>query len=38
MGGWFMPKNICGDLVIYENQPLHGMMYTEKGGQQVVPI
>ena len=39
MGGWFMPKNICGDLVKFmKNQPLQdGMMYTEKGGQQVVP-
>ena len=39
MGGWFIPKNICGDLVKFmKNQPLQdGMMYTEKGGQQVVP-
>ena len=38
MGGWFMPKNICGDLIKFmKNQPLQdGMMYRENGGQQVI--
>ena len=39
MGGWFMPKNICSDLIKFmkNNSLQDGMMYTEKGGQQIVP-
>tara|TARA_B100001057_G_scaffold137487_1_gene137145 strand:+ start:550 stop:1140 length:591 start_codon:yes stop_codon:yes gene_type:complete len=38
IGGWFIPKKICSDLIKFiDSQPLvDGMMYSDKGNQEII--